>query len=381
MSKDRVDDKDGRDLSGRSKKNLKLPEIKKPELPAALRNIKRQYLYIGAAVIAVLVILLVVLLAHKSDDTESKELVIVSAETGSVRHMSFPQLSLEEGEGKLSVTEFSQILNKLYEEDFVLIDVYDLAETQKDGTLRINSEISLPEGKKPLIISQRDVSYPIWNIGAGYAEKMVLDTAGNVKCVYTDASGDEHQGDYDLVPILETFIKEHPDFSYNGARGIIGVTGYNGVLGYRTSTYLTDAASNPWGLVYDVESEKASAAQVIDKLKKSGWHFACCGFNAISYGSENSIMTGDLDAWMAQVSDVIGGTDMIIYPMQTDVGSWAPYSETNSKYVYLRECGFRYFFINETETPWFIQCTNSYVRQAITEVNTYAQFEQALASA
>ncbi len=47
-------------------------------------------------------------------------------------------------------------------------------------------------------------------------------------------------GDYDLVPILDSFIKEHPDFSYHGRKGILAMTGYNGVLGYRTdSAYKT----------------------------------------------------------------------------------------------------------------------------------------------
>ena len=41
-------------------------------------------------------------------------------------------------------------------------------------------------------------------------------------------------GDYDLVPILNRFIAEHPDFSYRGARAILAFTGYEGVLGYRT---------------------------------------------------------------------------------------------------------------------------------------------------
>ena len=41
-------------------------------------------------------------------------------------------------------------------------------------------------------------------------------------------------GDYDMVPWIDTFVKEHPDFSYHGHKGIIALTGYEGVLGYRT---------------------------------------------------------------------------------------------------------------------------------------------------
>ena len=37
-----------------------------------------------------------------------------------------------------------------------------------------------------------------------------------------------------MVPLIDSFVKEHPDFSYKGAKGIIALTGYNGILGYRT---------------------------------------------------------------------------------------------------------------------------------------------------
>ena len=37
-------------------------------------------------------------------------------------------------------------------------------------------------------------------------------------------------GSYDLVPLLDDFIKEHPDFSYRGAKACIAFTGYNGIL-------------------------------------------------------------------------------------------------------------------------------------------------------
>ena len=38
-----------------------------------------------------------------------------------------------------------------------------------------------------------------------------------------------------MVPLIDAFVKKHPDFSYRGAKGTLALTGYNGVLGYRTS--------------------------------------------------------------------------------------------------------------------------------------------------
>ena len=37
------------------------------------------------------------------------------------------------------------------------------------------------------------------------------------------------------MPIVDDFVREHPDFSYRGDKGTIALTGYNGVLGYRSS--------------------------------------------------------------------------------------------------------------------------------------------------
>mgnify|MGYP000718429092 FL=1 len=34
-----------------------------------------------------------------------------------------------------------------------------------------------------------------------------------------------------MVPLIDRFVEEHPDFSYRGAKGIVALTGYNGILG------------------------------------------------------------------------------------------------------------------------------------------------------
>ena len=39
-----------------------------------------------------------------------------------------------------------------------------------------------------------------------------------------------------MVPRLNTFLKKHPDGAYKGARGMLAMTGSNGVFGYRTAS-------------------------------------------------------------------------------------------------------------------------------------------------
>ena len=39
--------------------------------------------------------------------------------------------------------------------------------------------------------------------------------------------------DEEIVPMLDQFVLKHPDFSLDNAKGVIGLTGYQGVLGER----------------------------------------------------------------------------------------------------------------------------------------------------
>ena len=110
-----------------------------------------------------------------SGEESQEDLVAMGAD--SVRHFSFPILLVEdqaagEGSSPLTLEEFQQILQDLYDKDYLLVDIYDLAAV---STLESGSQVyekgrlSLPEGKKPFVLSQRDVSYPFDKAGNGYA--------------------------------------------------------------------------------------------------------------------------------------------------------------------------------------------------------------------
>ena len=49
--------------------------------------------------------------------------------------------------------------------------------------------------------------------------------------------------DLDAVTILDKFVREHPDFSPYGAKGCLSLTGYCGILGYRTMTEKEDTSA------------------------------------------------------------------------------------------------------------------------------------------
>ena len=132
-----------------------------------------------------------------------------------------------------TVSEFKKIIQIMYDNGYVLVSPHDMAVVNDDGTMS-KGKIMLPEGKKAFVLSEDDVSYYHYMDDDGFASKLVIDDNGDIKCEYKKADGTVVTGDYDVVPILDSFIKEHPDFSYHGRKGILAMTGYNGVLGYRT---------------------------------------------------------------------------------------------------------------------------------------------------
>ena len=131
-------------------------------------------------------------------------------------------------EKSLTVSEFNAILEDLYAQDYVLVNPYSLI--SKDDSGMTEGTVSVPKGKKPLIISEQNVSYT-----AGYdgsADKLTLATDGSVTNTWTNKDGTTGQGAADVITCVDAFITAHPDFSCNGARGIIGITGSNGIFGY-----------------------------------------------------------------------------------------------------------------------------------------------------
>jgi hypothetical protein len=106
-----------------------------------------------------------------------------------------------------------------------------------DGVHRmVRNTLMIPEGKKPLILSYDDVNYYNYMIENGFPYKLVIKD-GELWSYGLDPDGNEvYSQDLDAITILDKFVKEHPDFSLNGAKGCLCLTGYEGILGYRTMT-------------------------------------------------------------------------------------------------------------------------------------------------
>ena len=255
----------------------------------------------------------------------------------------------------VTLKEFEAILEQFHANDFVLVSPDDIAALDADGQMQYQ-DILLPPGKKPLVLSQDDVNYYEYMEQDGFAKNLVLDEDGSVTNTYIDADGEEHRGAYDVVPVVDRFVDEHPDFSYRGAKGILAVTGYNGVLGHRTSE--SEYPDDP-----DIAAKQADATEVAEALKEDGWVFASHSWGHLSMTTSGmDRMRRDTALWAAEVQPIVGQTHHLIYPFGADISRVPPYA--GAKYELLQDAGFQFFYGVDTSTPHWMQRHEGYLRQA-----------------
>ena len=256
--------------------------------------------------------------------------------------------------------EFAAQLQSIYDKGYVLVHPERLYALDGSGAMEPATEpIRLPAGKKPLVISEDDANYyGRWD-NAGFPRQLKIAADGTVVNTYQDAQGQWSEGAYDVITVVDAFVREHPDFSYRGDKGSIAVTGYEGVLGYRSS-------AKKYGASDTTKQAAADAKKVADALKADGWHFACHTWNHISYqASTPAQIAADMDLWKAEVGSIVGPTDELIYAFGSDVqfGIGKTYAPTDPKYKLLKDAGFNYFFPIDNTSPYYAQVKDGYYRQ------------------
>ena len=257
-----------------------------------------------------------------------------------------------------TVGEFRAHLEDLYDRGYVLVSPERIGQLDETGTM-VPSPIYLPPGKTPLVLSIDDVSYYEYMQSDGFAQRLVVNPRGEVVNDYVDATGQKHQGRYDVVPIVDDFVKRHPDFSYRGDKGTIGLTGYNGVLGYRTSV-------REYGDTPTTRSEIAKATKVATAMRADGWRFASHSWGHINFTTDSvASLRADAQRWRTEVEPIVGETKELIFPFGADISGMTPYGEANPKYALLHnEFGFDYFFPIDTSVPAWMQFSGASLRQA-----------------
>ena len=234
--------------------------------------------------------------------------------TGPIEHLNFqtliafPEKTFNQNntnstieEEKITTSEFTAILEELYRNNYILVDIFDIINPDNLS----QKKLTLPGNKKPIIFSFDNVTYRSNYQNLGGIDKIILDRNNNLATYTTKKSiQDRIQYDNEFIVILEKFITDHPDFSHNNARGIIFLTGENGILGYNTCHKNAS---------YKYEAKRAS--EVIKKLKNNGWRFGC---NSYTYSIDNTKTDLDfakeISLWSKEPRSIIGDTPLYAHP-------------------------------------------------------------------
>lgn len=287
----------------------------------------------------------------------SRDGVTYTAYDGIVEHLFFhpvvayPELAFDgdaqsDGIDDYMVTadEYRKILQSVYDRGYVLVDIADVWSevTGEDGQpTMVRNTLYLPEGTKPLILSFDDTNYYEYMLSNGFTHKLILGEDGKIASWGLDPQGQEViSRDLDAIPILDKFVEEHPDFSPFGAKGCLSLTGYEGILGYRTQT---DTKS--WTQAQEANRQKEIEAvkPIIAELKRTGWTFGSHTWGHIRLGTKSlESIQADTQRWFDEVGSLVGPTTILFYPHgeRPDGNDW---QNTGPVFQYLQSQGFRVF--------------------------------------
>lgn len=226
----------------------------------------------------------------------------------------------------VTVNEFNKAIEKLHENNYILINPHDAYDLESTPVKR--KKLKLPKGKKPLIMSMDDMNYYEYMQGNGYTERLTLNKDNETVAEKKNDQGKMEQSKTnDAVPLLNDYVKKHPDFSYKGQKAVVGLTGYEGVLGYRTNDL-----ENP-----NYEQRKKQAKKVADSMKRDGWTFASHSYGHINFeDSSDEQIIEDTKRWKKEVEPIVGKTDLFIFPHGAQ-------DRNSTSYNYMiDEAGFKY---------------------------------------
>ena len=240
----------------------------------------------------------------------------------------------------LTAGEFAKVLQSMYDKGYLIVNVSDVWSeyTAEDGSVRMRQNtLRIPENRIPVILVYENMNYDL-SAADGYIEELVVSADGEIWGKYVDENGTTRLSQsLDAITILDKFVEAHPDFSYNGAKGCIALTGDNGILGFKTQ-------SNPDSAdMTERNSEITALAPVLSQLKNTGWYFACQTYSYIDVNNtEYTSLVSDMTKWVDEVGSLVGETKILVYPNTTSEQN-GTVLESGDTFDYLYSLGFRVF--------------------------------------
>lgn len=229
----------------------------------------------------------------------------------------------------LTVNEVKKIIPELYKRGFILFSLKDLFDERKNaqGQLIITrKKLILPDGKKPLILSLDDYNFYNTMKSNGTVHRFWVNKKAKLVTVTDrDNAPPIIRDDQEVPQLLEKFISKHPDFSFNNARGIIALTGYNGIFGYNTQDFISD--------------QLIEAKKVVRKLKKMGWEFASHSYFHLDEEKQTEqAFEKSEKRWLKEVGSIVDPTHYYVFPFGD------PWNKNVVRMTFLKRMGYRYFF-------------------------------------
>ena len=263
----------------------------------------------------------------------------------------------------LTIKEFEKILENLYERGYVLVDVEDLID-QSDPTFLLERNLKVPKGKKPLIVVIEDLQYGVADYRCGTCRRLVLNDENQVCGEYQNHAGETVVSrTAEAIGLLDVFVEKHPDFTYDGAKGIISVSGHEACFGYVVAAgELEDrnaalSAANLPQLTNitneDIDFAREKVMEIKNVLADNGWKFASCTYSYIAdcRNTEKQVLIDDFVKWQDQIGSLFGEVHILVYPNGNYIYG------TDDRAVYFKNRGFRIFF-GGGATPYHIYGDN-----------------------
>lgn len=279
----------------------------------------------------------------------------VTEYTGVVEVLSIRQLIADASRGAsntglyLTTDEFYRMLEQLYANDYVLVDAETMADLSEESFIT-EVNLTVPVGKKPLILILDTFDYnAATTYNYGLCTQLALDEQGYVLGQYVAPDGTLVSGrELEAIGILDKFVEDHPDFSFDGAKGVISICGYESVFGYVISRDEADDRSAALESIgrpnvtfsdSEIEANRQTVSEIMSVLLDTGWKIASSTYGNINaFEADMDTIVADTEKWMEQIETLVGDVHIIVYP-----GGNYIYG-TDPRANYLKQNGFRIFF-------------------------------------
>lgn len=210
--------------------------------------------------------------------------------------LAFNENTNKENLDKLYLTskEFSNLLEELYLNDYILINLYDYIDYENENITK--KDLYLPPNKKPLILIFNNINYNTCD--SCFIEKFIIDANNNIMCFNSkEVEKNQVSSTTDFIPILESFVEKNKDFSYKNAKCVITFNKESGILGYDINK------TNP-----NYNQETLNLKKLATTLKEKGYIF---GYSILSNLQEAEDIEKELSYLTYEVFNIFDNLKVI----------------------------------------------------------------------